>query len=248
MSTHPSAVHVPRVDVAGRPFVFALEIVYLAILGALAGLEVSGVVHFPATVLTIPVAAAWFGALGGVLISLVGVSEHDDSGTADAAHPAHWNRSYRYWHWSRPFAGAAVAVVAILFFQSGVLAIGVPADKLTNGGQLFYYVLAFVVGYREETFRELLKKVTDVILSPGGAEKPTVVGIEPSAGPGGAVEILGTGFAEVTAVKVGDQEVPFAAESETKIAAQLPVREAPGRSLVFVIAKKGIAAGTFEYQ
>jgi hypothetical protein len=30
------------------------------------------------------------------------------------------------------------------------------------------FVLAFLVGYREETFRELMKRATDMILQPGG--------------------------------------------------------------------------------
>ena len=31
-----------------------------------------------------------------------------------------------------------------------------------------FHVLAFIVGYREEKFRELLKRVTDLILQPSG--------------------------------------------------------------------------------
>ena len=35
-----------------------------------------------------------------------------------------------------------------------------------------YHVLAFIVGYREETFRDLLKRVTDLILRPGDKAQP----------------------------------------------------------------------------
>ena len=34
-----------------------------------------------------------------------------------------------------------------------------------------FEVLAFIVGYREETFRHLLKRVTDLILQPAGTEE-----------------------------------------------------------------------------
>ncbi len=32
---------------------------------------------------------------------------------------------------------------------------------------IIYYVVAFLVGYREETFRDLIKRATDLILKPG---------------------------------------------------------------------------------
>lgn len=41
--------------------------------------------------------------------------------------------------------------------------------------RFIYYILAFIVGYREGTFRELLQRVTDLILRPGdSAPAPTV--------------------------------------------------------------------------
>src|SRR5262245_18218635 len=69
----------PRDPVTGgRTFIFWLELFYLAGLGALAGLDISGVFDFPKTVGTIPVPVAWFGALGGVVISLAAVVEYTD--------------------------------------------------------------------------------------------------------------------------------------------------------------------------
>jgi hypothetical protein len=48
---------------------------------------------------------------------------------------------------------------------------------LPTTGLIFYYVAAFLVGYREETFRELMKRATDMILQPGAQQtlKPLIV-------------------------------------------------------------------------
>lgn len=43
----------------------------------------------------------------------------------------------------------------------------------TNGGGLqniFYIVAAFVIGYREQSFRQMIAKVSDLILGPGGSD------------------------------------------------------------------------------
>jgi hypothetical protein len=45
-----------------------------------------------------------------------------------------------------------------------------------------YYVLAFVVGYREQTFRDLIKRVADTLLGPGirGVRPPAAASANPS--------------------------------------------------------------------
>jgi hypothetical protein len=49
---------------------------------------------------------------------------------------------------------------------------------------LLYYLVAFLVGYREETFRELIKRLVDIILSPGnGAGAPAKTGVNPPHAP-----------------------------------------------------------------
>lgn len=41
----------------------------------------------------------------------------------------------------------------------------------TNGG-LIYYLVAFLAGYREEVFQQLVQRAVDVILKPGEPDKP----------------------------------------------------------------------------
>lgn len=110
----------------------------------------------------VPLWVPFGGWLGGITISIVGVATH----THD------WNRQmYGYWHLARPLLGmltGTVAVLIILFVIKGVSGSPIPAGRETYQptGIAVLFVLAFVVGYREETFRELIKRVLDVILQP----------------------------------------------------------------------------------
>jgi len=111
----------------------------------------------------VPLWVPWAGAMGGAAISLVGV----------AGHSHEWDgRRYAYWHLARPVLGlitGTVAVLTLLFVLKGIAPDVIPAsdDEYTAGGVAVMFVIAFVVGYREETFRELVKRVVDVLLGPG---------------------------------------------------------------------------------
>lgn len=135
---------------------FALEIVYLAILlGAFVVFETSSGVRdaLPDRLGPLPVEVPWFGALGGALISLTGMVEHRSE----------WDHSYKYWHYSRPLVGAVIGSLgALVFFVlSDTASAGATAINVT-----VFDVVAFLVGYREESFRELIKRVTDLLLRP----------------------------------------------------------------------------------
>jgi hypothetical protein len=164
-----------------REGVFWLEMGYLALLGISAWLFLTkGFPSWfdPPTALgPMPVGVPWYGALGGVVISLTGVFEHRYD----------WDVRYSAWHAARPFIGAAVAVVAVLVLQAGILAAGVDPEAEKSGTKdLFYYVVAFLVGYREESFRGIIKRVGDVILtSDSDATAPLVLSIAPLRAPPG---------------------------------------------------------------
>lgn len=167
-STARSRSEAAELHVAAGPsriVVFWLQIAYLIVLGAIAYLVGTGTIEVKDTFGPIPRAVPWFGALGGVLISLSGIFEHRKD----------WDPAYWPWHVSRPLVGVAVAAVAVLTLQSGVLAIGGSPPADATNAYLFYYVIAFVVGYREETFRQLIKRMADVLLQPAGA-KPEASG------------------------------------------------------------------------
>lgn len=203
---------------AARLSVLVLQLVYLTLLFAVAAwywqgsrLTVEPKINLycllPNPVGGVPLEIVWFGALGGVLLSLQGVFRHVSD----------WNVRYHPWHVARPFVGAAVAVIAYFLLIVTIRASGTspnipgpdagptttssaPAGEVTtttrpaddpydprqtrrctslsgprppgrpvapDDTSYIYYAIAFIVGFREETFRRLLRRVTDVILTPG---------------------------------------------------------------------------------
>ena len=111
----------------------------------------------------LPIAVPWFGALGAVTISMQGVFLWNKGNE--------WKSEYNYWHIARPLLGAVIGVVAFFMLIVVNTTSGSPPKFSANPppgpcANLVYYVLAFVAGYREETFRELIKRVTDLIVGP----------------------------------------------------------------------------------
>jgi hypothetical protein len=172
----------------------------------------------PPNLKIVPTAVPWYGALGGVLISLVGIHEHRFD----------WDRRYWTWYLARPMVGAAVAIVAVLIFQSGVLAIGVNPDQTsttTGPKDLFYYVIAFATGYREDAFRTLLRRVVDMLFTSNDAGSvPTIADIDPKEGPVGTeVMIRGTGLRTVEAVRFQGVDVEtFSKGSDAMVSTTIP--------------------------
>jgi hypothetical protein len=226
----------------GRGGVFFVELLFLLALWAIAILYFADTIHPRHTIGNMPTAVPWFGALGGVLISLVGVFEHS----------LDWNPCYALWHWGRPFMGATLAVISVLILQTGILSVG--ADPHQKGSSVaLYYIIGFVVGYREETFRELIKRLVDVLLSPGQTAPdpaPTIATITPPTGPAGTqVTIDGSGFVKVLALKFGGADAQnVSTESDTRIKATAPAGPAAGTTVsVVVTTKAGSATTDYSY-
>jgi len=171
------AIAIPDRSLMDRKTTFFLALVYLAIILAI------GLIFFVKRDLLffvpeanvfgqLPVGVPWFGALGAVLISLTGVFEHEHD----------WDASYWPWHVARPLVGVAVGVISVLILQAGVLAVGSTPTNPTVPKNLLYYLVAFLVGYREETFRELIKRLVDIILAPGNGKSgaPTIQAVNPA--------------------------------------------------------------------
>jgi amino acid transporter len=147
---------------------FWLQVAYLVALFALAIAYVESADlrrHLPTALGPLPVTAPWFGAIGAVLISLTGIFLHSRN----------WDPSYELWHITRPLVGAIIGPIGCL-----ILVVIVSAANKTGQtpNRAFYDVVAFLVGYREETFRALIKRGTDVIL---GSERPPAASRKPSS-------------------------------------------------------------------
>lgn len=117
----------------------------------------------------VPLWIPWAGALGGATISLVGVATN--------AHV--WNpQKYGWWHISRPFLGAVSGTFAVLILVFVLTSITPSGSEGEYGdkGTAVLTVVAFVVGYREATFRELVTRVVDLLLKP--TAEPSVEKLE----------------------------------------------------------------------
>jgi hypothetical protein len=141
----------------------------------------------------VPIGVPWFGALGAVTISIYGIVDHND----------HWQTKWGLWHAIRPVVGAILGTVAYLIFIGLIQATGttptsVKTTSTPNVNTIIYLVIAFVVGFREETFRSLIKRVVDLILSPGDATTSPTVSIAPTPVEFGTVAQGQNGEATIT--------------------------------------------------
>jgi hypothetical protein len=147
-------------------FFFWLELGYIVLLLATAVFYNLTWMQVPPLMFggVLPAAVPWFGALGAVVISLEGIFAYGQK---------LWDSKYNYWHIGRPLFGAVLGIVAYFSFllivsSSGTLPpfLSDPDAKVLPKDFIVYYIVAFLVGYREETFRELMRRVTDMILKP----------------------------------------------------------------------------------
>jgi hypothetical protein len=238
-----------------RGGVFFLQLLYLAGLGTLAGLYFEHVLIHRTLLGTVPIAVPWWGAVGAATLSLTGVFGHPDET---------WRPSYAYWYWARPFIGLILASFSVLAFQAGVLAVGTNTTTSSTGvgnpKYLFYYVVAFIVGYREETARELIRRVADVIIGPGdntttgtgtttSTTPPSITNLDPGSGPAGTlVTVTGAGLGAVMGVTVAGAEITdFKGVSDTTVTFTVP-GNGGGTVPVLLVLKDGtVLSSQFTY-
>ena len=67
---------------------------------------------------------------------------------------------------ARPLTAGITGTVAYLIVIGGVVAVGqTPSVNASDTrAKVIYYVVAFAIGYREEVFRDLLRRVVDSVL------------------------------------------------------------------------------------
>ncbi|HEX3586209.1 MAG TPA: IPT/TIG domain-containing protein [Candidatus Angelobacter sp.] len=115
---------------------------------------------------------------------------------------------------------------------------------------LLYYLVAFLVGYREETFRELIKRLVDIILAPGNvkATGPTIQAVSPAQAPHATptpVTITGSGFSGAQSVKFGSSAAQFTVNGDGKLTATTPTLPNAGAVVLTVTTKDGSASIEF---
>lgn len=204
-----------------RLSIFYVQIFWLLVLGVLAWLYFNTDMFQSHEKLgSIPLGVIWFGALGAVLLSLNGIIDH--------AHD--WDPSHDLWHLSRPLMGAAFACVGVIMLQAGILAVGATQNNTGASQNLLYYLAAFLIGYREETFRELVKRMVDVLFAPAVASPPPSIEKlqQLSTKDGKALfTIRGSGFTGTSAVTFNAHPVDFRTVTDTQVTAELLETEVP---------------------
>lgn len=116
---------------------------------------------FPSKFGQLPVEAVWFGAMGGLVISLEGIFKHNRK----------WSHSYDYWHYMRPIVGAIMGTLGCLVFI--VLAEAAAKGTAATSNPTFYDVIALGIGYREASFRALIGRLIDTVILPPDHGSPT---------------------------------------------------------------------------
>lgn len=152
-----ATVNAPKKLAAEMPvYVVVIEWSYLVLLllAAVLYITVPGLRLLPDPLGPIPLGVPFFGGLGGVAIRCFGIFFHNEE----------WDRSYLYWYLFGPLIGFVLGIVAYLIFVVTIQATGTKPNM--NGG-LVYYLVAFLAGYREEVFQQLIQHAIDVILKPG---------------------------------------------------------------------------------
>jgi hypothetical protein len=142
--------------------VFVIAMLWTIVLVGIFGVWISiGAVRdaLPHDLGPLPIETIWFGAVGGLLVSLTGIYDHNDA----------WNPRFNYWHYTRPLLGAFIGVLGCL-----VLLVLTEASTTRSivANATFYSVTALVIGYREETFRTLVMRLTDTLLASGDGRAP----------------------------------------------------------------------------
>jgi hypothetical protein len=119
---------------------------------------------------------------------------------------------------------------------------------------LLYYIVAFLVGYREETFRELIKRLVDIILVPGSTTTglaPSIRAANPNQAPHNTstdIVITGSGFTGTRSVNFGtDMGQVKPPVTDGQITVTTPVVAAAGPVSLTVTTKNGSASTQFTF-
>jgi len=154
----PKATPSPKPPLGNMPWIIlALAVVYLA---ALIALFVTYVMvawlrsHLPVTLGQLPIGVVWFGATGAVMASLYGIFVYNQK----------WDTSYNYWHYCRPLFGAVTGSIGALIY---LVLLHLGSASSVKVAPLTFYVVAFVLGFADKYFMQLLQNVAMVTIKPG---------------------------------------------------------------------------------
>jgi hypothetical protein len=190
--------------------------------------------------LNIAVRATWFGALGGIVISLKGVYDH-------CCHRGAWDDCFDLWHVGRPFSGGLTGLITLVLLLA-VYQNGAPSEPVV-------YAIAFIFGTQERRFFNFLSEVAALVVRVPNEDQNTgltATDIQPSQGTADALVVIsGHGFAQGATVTIGANPLANVVVSKdgTTIAGSVPAG-GPGPAEVTIAnpdGKRVVLKGRFTY-
>lgn len=187
--------------------------------------------------------STWFGTMGGIVISLKGVYDHQP-GQAPG-----WNDGFNLWHFGRPVSGGIVGFMTLVLLQA------------INPGQApsepVVYAAAFILGTQERRFFGFLYEVARLILQVPQEQEAgalTVTEVLPTQGhQDDVIVVRGKGFDSNVTLSLGNSRVQNVRVSSdgTVLAGRAPIAAAAGAVDVVVQNPDGTKAtlhNGFTYQ
>lgn len=113
----------------------------------------------------LPLIVPWGGAHGGVSNALVGVSSHWS--LSGPSRPSKQSSQWNVWYLVQLPLGAAFGTISTLIVVFLIGSLGKTTGGqivVTPAGSATLLVIAFAVGYRQDVFRQLLARVTTILL------------------------------------------------------------------------------------
>lgn len=174
-----------------RVGIFIYNLVVIAVLAVIGVVYMNGGFTLQAPY-KLPIQAMWFGALGGIVISLKGVYDH-------SCERGDWDDGFCLWHIGRPISGAITGLLTMVLLQAVN-----PGSDLTAS---VVYTVAFIFGTQERRFFNFLSEVAALVVkTPDDDQDRTLkaTGIDPLEGRAGALVIIsGNGFGPNATVTFG---------------------------------------------
>jgi hypothetical protein len=143
----------------------------------------------------IAIRCMFFGALGGLVISLKGVYDHH-------CNRGDWDEGFTLWHIGRPISGALTGLITVVLLL---------AINPTSPNEPVAYAIAFIFGTQERRFFNFLSEVAALVVRvPGDEQDSTLkaVSLTPLEGKQGTLVIIGgQGFREGAKITFGSNEL-----------------------------------------
>jgi len=103
----------------------------------------------------------WAGAIGGTTIAYWGIVKHTILMDFDD--------QYELWYYFKPLLGAIFGLISVIIIKAGFISLQTVATPAKIENQLPLYIIAFIAGFSERFFVQLIDRVTTALF---GGETP----------------------------------------------------------------------------